>query len=318
MVREINIQPASESREANAERKIAAGGPRFSVFGARHNDHTWLEVFDPDSGRWFPADPAVGVVGLDRWIRARLALEQRTKPAVPAVVPIVEAMLEPFAVVVVGDPRVDRDGDVFREQSLGDFARLGRGKFSEVPQGFEWHRSRQVARTDLFDRVPEVAVLRDEIGKAERQVGSLGGGNHFLELQVDPDSIVWVMVHSGSRNVGKQMADYYDHPSSVRLGLNLVAYSMGYFRVGQAHAKAQVYSEEDTQANTDPVVFAPDRPVYLTRVDGHAGWANARALDGRSAAADGTSRWLTTHRNVSASRARIGPGSARFGHWICC
>lgn len=56
-----------------------------------------------------------------------------------------------------------------------------------------------------------------------------------------------------------KMADYYDHPSAVRIGLNLVAYSMGYFRVGQSHAKTQVYSEDDAQANSDPVVFAQIR-----------------------------------------------------------
>jgi len=53
-----------------------------------------------------------------------------------------------------------------------------------------------------------------------------------------------------------KQADYYDSPSALRLGLNLVAYAMGYFRVGQAHAKAQLYSDEDAQANADPVVFA--------------------------------------------------------------
>lgn len=56
-----------------------------------------------------------------------------------------------------------------------------------------------------------------------------------------------------------KMADYYEHPHAVRLGLNLVAYAMGYFRVGQAHAKAQVFGEEDAQANSDPVVFAQIR-----------------------------------------------------------
>ena len=56
-----------------------------------------------------------------------------------------------------------------------------------------------------------------------------------------------------------KQADYYDHPSSVRLGLNLVAYAMGYFRVGQSHAKVQVYSEEDALPNSDPVVFAQVR-----------------------------------------------------------
>ncbi len=56
-----------------------------------------------------------------------------------------------------------------------------------------------------------------------------------------------------------KQADYYDHPSAVRLGLNLVAYAMGYFRVGQAHARAQVYAPEDAQDNSDPVVFAQVR-----------------------------------------------------------
>ncbi len=56
-----------------------------------------------------------------------------------------------------------------------------------------------------------------------------------------------------------KQADYYDHPSAVRLGLNLLAYSLGYFRVGQSHAKAQVYGQEDAQANSDSVVFAQVR-----------------------------------------------------------
>lgn len=56
-----------------------------------------------------------------------------------------------------------------------------------------------------------------------------------------------------------KMADYYDHPHAVRLGLNLVAYAMGYFRAGQSHAKAQVYGDDDAQASGDPVVFAQVR-----------------------------------------------------------
>ena len=56
-----------------------------------------------------------------------------------------------------------------------------------------------------------------------------------------------------------KQAEYYAPSSAVRLGLNLVAYAMGYFRVGQSHAKVQVYREEDTLANIDPVVFAQVR-----------------------------------------------------------
>lgn len=43
--------------------------------------------------------------------------------------------------------------------------------------------------------------------KALSQLGSLGGGNHFIELCTDTDNAVWVMLHSGSRNVGKQIAE---------------------------------------------------------------------------------------------------------------
>lgn len=79
-----------------------------------------------------------------------------------------------------------------------------------TPTGFEWHKASQADRTSLFDDVPDIGPLRAEIDKAVRQVGTLGGGNHFIEAQVDPDGVVWMMVHSGSRNLGKQMAEHYD------------------------------------------------------------------------------------------------------------
>ena len=54
-------------------------------------------------------------------------------------------------------------------------------------------------------------------------------------------------------------ANYYDRQSAVVLGLNLAAYAMGYFRVGQAHAQADVYRAEDLVPNADPVIFAQVR-----------------------------------------------------------
>ncbi len=79
-----------------------------------------------------------------------------------------------------------------------------------VPTGFHHHKQSQAERTDLFDAMPNVPVLRAEADKAEHQVGSLGGGNHFIELQADESGMTWAMVHSGSRNVGKQMGEHYD------------------------------------------------------------------------------------------------------------
>ena len=43
-------------------------------------------------------------------------------------------------------------------------------------------------------------------GKATKQLGSLGGGNHFIEICLDTENQVWIMLHSGSRNIGNMLA----------------------------------------------------------------------------------------------------------------
>jgi tRNA-splicing ligase RtcB len=56
-----------------------------------------------------------------------------------------------------------------------------------------------------------------EADKARTQVGTLGGGNHFIELQAGSDGSAYVMIHSGSRNVGFRVADHYN---KLAKGLN--------------------------------------------------------------------------------------------------
>ena len=53
-------------------------------------------------------------------------------------------------------------------------------------------------------------ICQREYDKALKQLGTLGGGNHFIEIQRGDDGHVWVMIHSGSRNLGKQVADHYN------------------------------------------------------------------------------------------------------------
>lgn len=45
--------------------------------------------------------------------------------------------------------------------------------------------------------------------KAGKQLGTLGGGNHFIELTEDSEGIIWITLHSGSRNIGKEIAEYH-------------------------------------------------------------------------------------------------------------
>ncbi|MER7708845.1 RtcB family protein [Kitasatospora sp. NPDC097605] len=58
-----------------------------------------------------------------------------------------------------------------------------------------------------FDAVaPEVKWRRE---RAAQQMATLGGGNHFIEVCVDDTGAVWLMLHSGSRNIGKELAEHH-------------------------------------------------------------------------------------------------------------
>ncbi len=82
-----------------------------------------------------------------------------------------------------------------------------------VPLGFSHHKK---ARDT--ERMPEgksikidnLPVVSREYNNALYQLGTLGGGNHFIEIQKGSDGFIWLMVHSGSRNIGKQVADHYN------------------------------------------------------------------------------------------------------------
>ncbi|KAB7837249.1 RtcB family protein [Streptomyces mobaraensis] len=58
-----------------------------------------------------------------------------------------------------------------------------------------------------FDGIAEAVKFRQD--RALKQMGSLGGGNHFVEFCLDETGSVWLMLHSGSRNIGKELAEYH-------------------------------------------------------------------------------------------------------------
>jgi tRNA-splicing ligase RtcB len=85
---------------------------------------------------------------------------------------------------------------------------------SLVPLGFNHHKKPQ--DDDLMPelsknvRMNDMPVVAKEYRSALHQIGTLGGGNHFIEVQKGSDGFIWLMVHSGSRNIGKQVADHYN------------------------------------------------------------------------------------------------------------
>lgn len=85
------------------------------------------------------------------------------------------------------------------------------GKLRErIPVGFNHHKEKQI--NDVFNSElwNKTTVCKEQFQSAQYQLGTLGGGNHFIEIQTDEEKCVWFMIHSGSRNLGKRVADYYN------------------------------------------------------------------------------------------------------------
>lgn len=78
-----------------------------------------------------------------------------------------------------------------------------------IPSGSNVHEGRQVR----FDKLQQLKCYRElkDTRRIERSIGTLGGGNHFIEVEVDSNSNMYLVIHTGSRNLGKQVAEYYQN-----------------------------------------------------------------------------------------------------------
>jgi len=81
--------------------------------------------------------------------------------------------------------------------------------------------------------------VQDRRAKAMRQLGTLGGGNHFIEVCLDTDDTVWLMLHSGSRNIGNEVATRHIATAKTLHDLNtLPDPALAYFVQGTEEFKA--------------------------------------------------------------------------------
>lgn len=91
--------------------------------------------------------------------------------------------------------------------SVFDYEKLDRVIRERVPSGREVQPGRLV-------RLPELQALHcyrslKDSKRIERAIGTLGGGNHFIEVDVDEQGRRYLVIHTGSRNLGKQVAEHY-------------------------------------------------------------------------------------------------------------
>ena len=152
------------------------------------------------------------------------------------------------------------------------------------------------------------------------QLGSLGGGNHFIELCLDEAQRVWVMLHSGSRGVGNGIGTYFIEKARnemQRQVANLPDRDLAYFSEGsplfddyvEAVGWAQEYAAENRRQMMDTVMSVlrrelPSFQLGATAVNCHHNYVQRETHFGEDL-------WVTRKGAVSARRGELGiiPGS---------
>ena len=123
----------------------------------------------------------------------------------------------------------------------------------DVPTGFAVHRRAPMSLDRMLELVGVVApgsIARGWLDRALVSVGTLGGGNHFLEVQCDDQNRVYFMLHSGSRNLGKQICDLFAKRALAvdrQTGRELPDPELAYLRFDQ---------DEDAERYWDAMTFA--------------------------------------------------------------
>jgi tRNA-splicing ligase RtcB len=94
----------------------------------------------------------------------------------------------------------------FKIDALGDSLNKLRSSIERsVPVGFNQHKEITTRVGSVMSRMPLLEI--HSLEKAALQLGTLGGGNHFIEICQDEENGAWIVLHSGSRNIGKTLAE---------------------------------------------------------------------------------------------------------------
>lgn len=200
----------------------------------------------------------------------------------------------------------------------------------DVPVGRAQHKERDVrAQAALplqsgFDRIvdkhPEVMRAFGKSSHWVRQLGTLGSGNHFIEVCLDEVGDVWVMLHSGSRGIGNAIGSYFialARKDMEQLQANLPDQDLAYFPEGTAHfadyveavSWAQQYAAQNRQEMLDIVLAAlrrhlPPFEVTTEAVNCHHNYIAREHHYGADV-------WVTRKGAIRAGKGELGivPGS---------
>ena len=118
-----------------------------------------------------------------------------------------------------------------------ELSQLDKAIHQYIPAGFAIRDTAHHYNDEINLRALRCAKHVD-LNRAELSIGTLGGGNHFIELGADEDGQLYLIIHSGSRNLGKQVCEHYQ---------NLAANNLG--RKGKGMDRVLAYLEDEPLEN---------------------------------------------------------------------
>ncbi len=102
------------------------------------------------------------------------------------------------------------------KQSNIELQKLDKSIYSLIPSGFDIRQKQHKYAEEInFDGL--ACKKHVNLNRAKLSIGTLGGGNHFIEVGRDEEENLYLIVHSGSRNLGKQVAEYYQEKAYKEL-----------------------------------------------------------------------------------------------------
>jgi len=224
-----------------------------------------------------------------------------------------------------------------------DKVALQEGLKEMIPTGFASHKralpGAKKKLEEICDEHGPTQYLEPRIFREERvanQLGTLGGGNHFLEVLYDrEDEHVWLMLHSGSRHIGNSTAEHYDKLAGERgHALRGLHGSLNYFSIDSQHGQdylkdmtwCQKYAAANRRAMLDLMVSVMERvkpqavPALGRAINAHHNFCSCEQCN--VTLADGTvinkNLWVTRKGATSAKEGEYGiiPGSMGTGSFI--
>ncbi len=100
-----------------------------------------------------------------------------------------------------------------------------------VPSGFDTSKTDKSSKTAIdIEKLKCFSKAKIDVAKAYRNVGTLGGGNHYVELDKDDDGNIYLVIHTGSRSLGKDVCEYYQNLAYKKLKerVSYIPFEMAY------------------------------------------------------------------------------------------